>query len=258
MKVIILAGGYGTRLGSLSELIPKPMIEIGDRPIIWHIMKTFNHFGYRDFVLCLGYKSNVIKDYFFHYYNYNNDFTIDLSTNVVKFHASASSDDFSVTLVDTGLHNLKGSRLKQVDKYLNDELNFVTYGDGVADIDVRALVEYHKSHGKMVTITGVRPPSMFGEMIEQDGLVTSFEEKPQTSKGLINGGYMVFNRRLMDHLSADPDCDFEFGALEELAAEGQIMTYKHAGLWECADTLRDLEHLNKLWREGKAFWKLWD
>ncbi len=257
MKVIILAGGMGTRLGTISELKPKPMIEIGGKPILWHIMKIFSHYGYNDFILCLGYKSNVIKEYFFNYRNYHSDFTIDLSSNRVEYHCSHCREEFKVTLVDTGLANLKGSRLKQIEPYLDDELNLITYGDGVADVDIASLVEYHRTHGKLVTITGVRPPSMFGEMIEENGLVLSFEEKPQTSKGLINGGYMVFHRDLMNHLSSDPCCDFEFGPLEKLAAQGQVMTYKHAGLWECADTPRDLEHLNKLWREGKAFWKVW-
>lgn len=258
MKVIILAGGYGTRLGSISDLIPKPMIEIGGKPIVWHIMKIFSSFGYKDFILCLGYKSNVIKDYFYHYYNYNNDLSIDMGTNEVQYHECRSKDDFRVTLVDTGLNNLKGSRLKQVEKYLDDDLNFVTYGDGVADVNIPALVAFHKSHGKLVTITGVRPPSMFGEMLEENGKVLSFEEKPQTSKGLINGGYMVFHRDLMNYLSVEPSCDFEFGPLEKLAEAGQIMTYKHKGLWECADTVRDLENLNKLWKENRAFWKLWE
>lgn len=256
MKVIILAGGMGTRLGSIGELMPKPMIEIGGKPIIWHIMKIFSHYGYNDFIVCLGYKGNVIKDYFYHYYTYNSDFTINLASDEIIFHNS-NDDNFNVTLVDTGLKNLKGSRLKQVERYLEDNLNFITYGDGVADINISSLVEFHKSHNKLLTITGVKPPSMFGEMIEKDGLVLSFEEKPQTSKGLINGGFMVFHRDLMNYLSEDPQCDFEFGPLEDLAKKEEIMTYKHKGFWECADTMRDLEHLNKLWNENKAFWKIW-
>lgn len=257
MKVVILAGGMGTRLGVLSEMIPKPMIEVGGKPILWHIMKIFSHHGYDDFILCLGYKSNVIKDYFYHYRNYNNDFCIDLANSEISYHGEKDCDRFRVTLVDTGLPNLKGSRLKQIEKYLDDDLNFLTYGDGVANVNIKQLLEFHKAHGKLVTITGVRPPSMFGEMLEENGLVLSFEEKPQTSKGLINGGYMVFHRNLMSYLSEDPQCDFEFGPLEKLAAQSQVMTYKHDGLWECADTPRDLEHLNKLWREGKAFWNIW-
>ncbi len=256
MKVIILAGGMGTRLGSISELIPKPMIEIGGKPILWHIMKIFSCYGYNDFILCLGYKGNVIKDYFYNYYTYNCDFTINLATDEIEFHNS-NCDNFNVTLVDTGLRNLKGSRLKQVEKYLDDDLNFITYGDGVADINIHALVEFHRSHNKILTITGVKPPSLFGEIIERDGHVISFEEKPQTSQGLINGGFMVFNLKLMEYLSEEPECDFEFGPLEKLATEDEIMTYKHKGFWECADTVRDIEHLNKLWNENKAFWKIW-
>jgi len=257
MKVVILAGGYGSRLGNLSELIPKPMIEIGGRPIIWHIMKTYSHFGFNEFVLCLGYKGNVIKEYFLNSHYYNNDFTIDVKENSIKCHMKSTLDPFTVTLVDTGLNNLKGSRIKQIEKYLDDEINFLTYGDGVANVDITQLLAFHKSHGKMVTITGVKPPSMFGEMIEEDGLVLSFEEKPQTSKGLINGGYMVFNKGMLDFLSPDPNCDFEFGPLEQLVKAGQVMTYRHDGFWECADTVRDLEHLNKLWKENRAVWKLW-
>ncbi len=257
MKVLILAGGLGTRLGSLSELIPKPMIEIGGKPILWHIMKIYSHYGFNEFIICLGYKGNIIKDYFYHYNNYASDFTVDLMKKDISYHNS-SGEDWKVTLVDTGLETLKGGRIKRVEKYLDDDINMLTYGDGVADIDINKLVEFHKSHEKMVTVSGVKPPSLFGEIIEEKGKVISFEEKPQTSQGLISGGFMVFDGGMMDYLSTDKDCDFEFGPLEKLAREGQVMTYKHEGFWECTDTVRDIDHLNKLWNEGKAFWKVWE
>ena len=257
MKVIILAGGYGTRLGSLTDLIPKPMIEIGGTPILWHIMKIYAHYGCNEFILCLGYKGNVIKDYFYNFNNYNSDFTIDLSNDDITHH-NTCRENWKVTLVNTGLETLKGGRIKRVEKYLDSDINMLTYGDGVADIDINKLLDFHRSHKKIVTIAGVKPPSLFGEIIEEKGEVISFEEKPQTSQGLISGGFMVFNRRILDYLTTDKNCDFEFGALEKLTKEGQVMTFKHSGFWECADTARDIDHLNKLWTSGKAFWNVWD
>jgi len=255
MKVVILAGGYGSRLGHVTELIPKPMVEVGGRPMIWHIMKTYAHYGFNDFVIALGYKGNVIKDYFYKLHNYNCDFTVNTSTGEITYH-NKGTDDWKVTLVDTGIDTLKGGRIKRLEPYL-DDLNMLTYGDGVSNINIKTLLDFHKNHGKMVTLTGVRPPSLFGEVIEKDGLVLSFEEKPQTSKGLINGGYMVFNKTMLDYLKTDQNCDFEFGPLERIAEEGQVMTYKHKGFWECADTVRDVKHLNKLWASGEATWKVW-
>ncbi|MBW1728782.1 MAG: glucose-1-phosphate cytidylyltransferase [Deltaproteobacteria bacterium] len=256
MKVVILAGGYGTRLGTISELIPKPMIEIGGRPILWHIMKIYAHYGYNKFVIALGYKGNMIKDYFYNLQSYNSDFTVNTATGKVVYH-NGNPDEWEVTLVNTGHDTLKGGRIKRLENYL-DEVNMLTYGDGVADINIPELLEFHNKHGKIVTITGVRPPSLFGEVIEKEGKVLSFEEKPQTSKGLINGGFMVFNKNMLDYLTPDEDCDFEFGPLEELAQRGEVMTYKHKGFWECADTVRDINHLNKLWEKGEAKWKIWD
>lgn len=255
MKVVILAGGFGSRLGHVTELIPKPMVEIGGRPIIWHIMKSYAHFGFNEFVIALGYKGNVIKDYFTNIQAYNSDMTVDTATGRITYH-NASADDWKVTLVNTGLNTLKGGRIKKLEPYLDNQ-NFLTYGDGVSDVDVNELLAFHNNHGKTVTITGVKPPSMFGEVIEENGLVLSFEEKPQTSKGLINGGFMVFNKNMLDYLENSEDCDFEFGPLERLAKDKQVMTYKHDGFWECADTVRDVNHLNKLWRADQAKWKLW-
>ncbi len=255
MKVIILAGGYGSRLGSVTELIPKPMVEVGGRPIIWHIMKSYAHYGYKEFVIALGYKANVIKDYFLKLQSYNNDFTINTANGEITYY-NGVSDEWKVTLVDTGLETLKGGRIKRLEKYL-DDVNMLTYGDGVANIDINNLVKFHKNHGKLVTITGVKPPSMFGEVLEENGLVLSFEEKPQTSKGLINGGYMVFNKDMLNSLTSDVNCDFEIGPLEELAKKSEVMTFKHEGFWECADTVRDVNHLNKIWNNNEAKWKVW-
>ena len=255
MKTIILAGGFGSRLGHATELVPKPMLEIAGRPILWHIMKIYSHYGYNKFVVAIGYKANIIKDYFYNFQSYNSNFTINTATGEIIYE-NVFPDQWEVTLADTGVDTLKGSRIKQLEKYL-DDINMLTYGDGVADVNIPALIDFHKKHGKLVTITGVKPPSRFGEIIEKDGKVLSFDEKPQTSQGLINGGYMVFNKKMLEYLTTDIDCDFEIGALEKLAAEGEVMTYKHNGFWECVDTVRDINHLNKLWNQKQAKWKIW-
>jgi glucose-1-phosphate cytidylyltransferase len=256
MKVIILAGGHGTRLGPLSDYVPKPMVRIGDKPIIWHIMKIFSHYGYNDFIICVGDKGNVIKDYFYNYKNFNCDFTIDMSTGDAIYHNFHEENDWKVTLVDTGFNTLKGGRIKRIEKYLDADINLLTYGDGVADININKLMTYHKSHKKIVTITGVHPPARFGEIIEQNGQIL-FEEKPQTSIGMTNGGFIVFNKEMLNYLTINESCDFEHGPLEKIAKNGQVMVYKHQGNWECIDHERDVVHLNKLWEENKAFWKCW-
>jgi glucose-1-phosphate cytidylyltransferase len=257
LKTIILAGGWGSRLGQLSESIPKPMIPIGDKPVLWHIMKIYSYFGYNDFILALGVKGHVIKDYFHNFDSMNSDFTIDFSTGEINYHNKHNESAWKVTLVDTGLNTLKGGRIKRLEKYLTDDINMITYGDCVADIDINKLVEYHKLHGKTVTITGVQPPARFGELIENDGRLVSFKEKPQTSVGLINGGFIVFNRNLLDQLTSDQYCDFEVGVLEKLTNKGEVMVYKHEGHWECMDHERDVSHLNNLWKNNKAFWMVW-
>ena len=257
MKVIILAGGWGTRLEGEDGRIPKPMVAIGNRPVLWHIMKIYSHYGFNEFIICLGVKADAIKNYFYNYESINSDFTIEISTGNIKYHAHHDEKDWKVTLVDTGLNTLKGGRIKRIEKYLESDINMVTYGDGVADVNINKLVEYHKSHGKIVTITGVRPPARFGELVEKNGKVELFKEKPQTSQGLINGGFMVFNRKMLDYLTEDENCDFEVGPLETLAQNGEVMVYKHDGSWECMDHGRDVVHLNKLWNEKKAFWKVW-
>ncbi len=258
MKTIILAGGYGSRLGNITESIPKPMVTIGGKPILWHIMKIYSHYGFNDFVILLGYQGVKIKEYFFNYHMINNDFTVDLATNSLSYAGSNNVEKWKVTLVDTGIDTLKGGRIKRAEQYLGNGVNMLTYGDGVANVDIGKLMEFHKSHGKTVTLTGVRPPSRFGELVVKEGQVLSFEEKPQISSGLINGGFMVFNNNLLSSLTTHKECDFEFGILERLAKEGQVMVYDHQGFWECVDTERDLTHLNKLWTENKATWKIWD
>ncbi|MHA1724321.1 MAG: glucose-1-phosphate cytidylyltransferase [Promethearchaeota archaeon] len=257
MKVIILAGGWGSRLGYLSEIIPKPMVKIGNRPILWHIMKYYSFYGFNDFIICLGVKADIIKDYFYNYDVKNNDFTIDLSNGNVNFYNKNQDTNWKVSLIDTGLNTLKGGRIKRIEKFLDPDMNMVTYGDGLADINIHKLVEYHKSHGKIMTISGVHAPARFGEISEKEGKIKVFHEKPQTSVGLINGGFMVFNNTLLDYLTSDEDCDLERGVFDELTAAGEMMVYKHKGNWECMDHERDVNHLNKLWKTNQAFWKIW-
>jgi glucose-1-phosphate cytidylyltransferase len=258
MKIIILAGGWGTRLDGQDERIPKPMVLIGGRPILWHIMKIYSYYGFNDFIICLGVKSDIIKNYFFNYEAINSDFTLNISTGNIEYHNSHSENNWKVTLVDTGLDTLKGGRIKRVEKYLDSDINMLTYGDGVADINIKDLVDFHNSHGKIVTISGVHPPARFGELLEKDGKVHVFQEKPQISRGMINGGFMVFNRGMLDYLTEDEDCDFEVGPLEEIAKAGEVMVYRHEGNWECMDHGRDVVHLNKLWKNNQAFWKVWN
>ncbi len=256
MKVIVLAGGLGSRLGSLGELMPKPMIEVGGKPMLWHIMKIYSSFGYNDFIICLGYKGSVIKDYFKNFRDLNSDFSVNLSNGQITHHTDLT-EDWNVTLVDTGLQTLKGGRIKRIEDFTSSETNMLTYGDGVSDIDLNKLIKFHNSHDKIVTITGVRPPSMFGEFIENNNQVISFEEKPQTSEGLINGGFIVFDKEMFDYLTPKKDCDFEFGPLDQLVQDEQVMCYRHEGFWECADTIRDIDNLNRLFTSGNAPWIKW-
>jgi glucose-1-phosphate cytidylyltransferase len=258
MKTVILAGGLGTRLGQQTDTIPKPMVPIGGKPILWHVMKIYSHYGFNDFIICLGTKASVIKNYFYEYEIINNDFTIDISSGDIEYHNVHREKNWKVTLVDTGQDTLKGGRIKRVGKYLDSETNMLTYGDGLSDVNLKKLLEFHQSHKKLVTVTGVRRPSRFGEVVEKNGRVLSFTEKPQFSKELISGGFMVFNKGMLDYLTEDENCDFEIGPLENLAKAGQVMVYKHEGSWDCMDHERDVTYLNQLWRENKAFWKVWD
>ena len=257
MKVIILAGGWGSRLGQLSESVPKPMVKIGDKPMLWHIMKYYAHYGHNDFIISAGVKAQVIKEYFYNYDTYNQNFTKNFITGELVVHNKAKDIDWNVTVIDTGLNTLKGARIKRLEKFLKGPTHMVTYGDGLSEINIKKLLEFHNSHGKTITISGVHPPARFGEIMEKKSQVTSFVEKPQTSVGMINGGYMVFNNNLLEYLTEDEGCDFEFNALEKLASIGEVMVFKHSGHWECVDHDRDLIHLNKLWNENKAFWKVW-
>ncbi len=259
IKVVILCGGLGARLREETEFRPKPMVEISGRPILWHIMKIYSHYGFKDFILCLGYKGEMIKQYFYDYRVLNNDFTIELGNSKnFKIHNAYGEKDWHVTLADTGKEALKGSRIKKIEKFVDGDLFMITYGDGVANIDLDKLLSFHKKHGRIGTVTGVRPPSRFGEMAVKKDRVASFTEKPQVSTGLINGGFFVFNRKIFDYLSEDENCDFERGALERLVADGELMMYELKAEWQCMDTFRDMEYLNKLWQGGKAFWKVWN
>jgi len=263
MQTIILCGGLGTRLREETEYRPKPMVNIGTRPILWHIMKGYAHHGFQDFILALGYKGNMIKDYFTRYEVINNDVSIELGKpQSLCIHQRHDECGWNITLADTGEQTLKGARLKKIDKYLTGDTFMATYGDGVSDVDISALAAFHKSHGKMVTMTAINPISRFGELKTIGNQVVAFTEKPKTSSaanhGLINGGFFVFDRRIMDYLTFDDACDLEIGPLEEIAAKGQLMVYKHKGFWSCMDTLRDMEYLNRLWDSGKARWKVWD
>ncbi len=257
MKTIILAGGYGTRLGSITEEMPKPMVKIGGKPILWHIMKIYSEYGHKDFILSLGYKQEEIKKYFYNYDVHENDFTINLGSKKITTLRSHNEKDWNVSLIDTGLDTLKGARVKKLEKYLDKGLNMLTYGDGVADIDIDKLIKFHKSHGKLLTITGVRPSARFGEIVDRDGKLMSFKEKPRSSVGLINGGFFVFDKKMLQYLTIDEDCDLEKEIADKLVPMGEVMVYKHPGEWECVDMERELKHMNKLWKENKAFWKIW-
>jgi glucose-1-phosphate cytidylyltransferase len=258
MNVVILCGGLGTRLREETEYRPKPMVDVGGRPILWHIMKTFAHHGLKDFVLCLGYKGHVIKEYFLNYEALNNDFTIQLgSLHQVRYHGEHAEQDYRVTLVDTGQETMTGGRIKRIERFVTDDLFLVTYGDGVADIDVGRLLDFHRSHGKLATLTTVQPSSRFGVLeLDDSGRVTSFAEKPQL-EGWIAAGYFVLNRRVFDYLTGGDGCVLERGPLERLAAEGQLMAYRHHGFFFAMDTYRDYKAINEMWDRGEAPWKVW-
>ncbi len=258
MKVVILCGGIGTRLMEETETKPKPMIDIGKKPILWHIMKMYSTYGFNDFVLAAGYKGEMIKHYFFNYDAIKNDFTIELGKGICEVHKNHSEKGWKVTIVDTGESALKGCRIKRIERFIDSDIFMLTYGDGLADINLSDLLAFHKKHGKIGTVTGVRPPSRFGEMIVDMNKVISFTEKPQLSQGMINGGFFVFNRKIFNYLFSDEKCDFEVGPLEQLAKDGELMVYEHKGNWTCMDTQRDMIYLNSLWNSNRAFWKIWD
>jgi len=255
---VILAGGYGTRIAEETEVKPKPMVQIGGKPILWHILKIYSHYGFRDFIILLGYKGYYIKEYFANYFLHQSDVTIDLQNNSMQVH-DCHSEPWKVTLVDTGLDAMTGSRVKRAAKYYKNETFLLTYGDGVADIDIAATVEFHRSHGKAVTMTAVQPEARFGNLdISENSDVLSFTEKPKSEGGWINGGFFVCEPKMLDYLSSDEGCFLEREPLQRLAKDGELAAYKHYDFWQCMDTLRDNQKLNQMWKEGRARWKVWD
>ena len=257
MKIAILAGGLGTRLAEETEVRPKPMIEIGGYPIIWHIMKIYAAQGFNDFFLALGYKGEIIKRYFLDYHRLSGDMTINLSDGKAEISASRQLEDWKINLIDTGQQSMTGGRIKRLEPFLKNETFMVSYGDGVADVNIRELLEFHRSHGKMATVTAVRPPARFGELLINEDLTTQFSEKPQTHEGWINGGFLVFEPAVLDYLP-DDNSILENDALERLANEGQLVAYRHYGFWQCMDTLRDKRQLEEAWRSKNPPWKVWE
>ena len=258
MKTVILAGGLGTRISEESYLKPKPMIEIGEQPILWHIMKYYSSFGFHDFVICCGYKGHVIKEYFADYYLHRSDVTFDFSNeNRMTVHENVA-EPWRVTLVDTGLNTQTGARVKRVQKYIGSEPFMLTYGDGVSDVNLNALLEQHKDSGKIVTLTGIQPGGRFG-VLDLDGPdIVGFREKAKEDGGWINGGFMVMEPEIFDYLSADDGCILERRPMESLAKEGKLGIYKHKGFWQCMDTQRDKIWLEERWKTGNAPWKVWE
>jgi glucose-1-phosphate cytidylyltransferase len=257
MKVVVLCGGQGTRLREETEFRPKPMVEIGGRPILWHIMKLYAHHGFNEFVLCLGYRGNTIKDYFLSYEALSNDFTINLGhRGSIRYHNTHPEQDFQVTLADTGLDTMTGGRIRRIQRYIPDDTFMMTYGDGVGNIDITGLLDFHYSHGRTATVTAIQPFSKFGVMrVDGGGNVTGFQEKPQ-AEGWVSAGFFVFQRRIFDFLEND-ETILEQKPMERLAEDGQLMHYKHTGEFYAMDTYREYKALNELWASGKAKWKVW-
>ncbi|HEY2996139.1 MAG TPA: glucose-1-phosphate cytidylyltransferase [Methylomirabilota bacterium] len=256
MKVVLLAGGLGTRLREETEFRPKPMVAIGGRPILWHIMKTYAHHGHTDFVICLGYKGEVIRDYFLNYELRNRDVTVTLGSRELQIHGAHGEGGWKITLADTGEATLTGGRLGRVGHYLGREPFMVTYGDGVADVDVDKLLAFHRSHGKLATLTAVRPSSRFGEVVIDRDMVQFFQEKPQVQGGWINGGFFVFEPAVLPLIAGD-DESLEQSLLMKLTSMRQLAVYQHHGFWQCMDTPREMDLLNELWRQDKAAWAVW-
>ncbi len=255
MKVVILAGGLGTRIAEESHLRPKPMIEIGGRPILWHIMKYYSGFGLNDFVICLGYKGYIVKEFFANYVLHSSDLSVDLASNTLTYH-NQRSEDWKVTLVDTGESTLTGGRVKRIAKYLDDEPFCLTYGDGLSNVDIAAQIKAHKDSGLLATMTIVRPPARYGSSRVENGRVVEFLEKPQASEGLINGGFFVMNPQALDYIEGD-ETPLEADPLEKLAANDQLGAWEHQGFWQAMDTLREKNLLEDLWAKGDAPWKNW-
>lgn len=257
MKVVLLAGGLGTRISEESHLKPKPMIEIGGQPMLWHIMKYYSSFGFHDFVICLGYKQYVVKEYFADYFLHTSDITFDLANNKMEVHTNYS-EPWKVTLVDTGLHTMTGGRIKRIQPYIGDEPFMLTYGDGVCNVDLKDLLKFHENHGRTATITTVNIGQQKGVLdIDAGNVVRSFREKSETDGAVINGGFMVMNPEVFGYLKDDTTV-FEQEPLQRLAAEGQLMSFYHDGFWQCMDTQREMQKLEGLWQSGKAPWKIWE
>ncbi len=263
MKTVILCGGYGTRIRDVAEDIPKPMIPIGGHPILWHIMKYYASFGHSDFVLCLGHKGEIIKNFFLNYETSTRDFTIKLGSGSsrakqIHYHTEIEESDWGITLADTGLKAMTGARVKRIQKYLkNEKTFFLTYGDGVGNIDLKKLIEFHKSHGKVLTVSGVRPPGRFGELASENGLVTEFNEKPQATGGRISGGFFVCDQKLFDYMDDKESLIFEQEPMRALVKDHQLMIYEHDGFWQPMDTAREYQLLNSLYEKNEAPWKIW-
>lgn len=255
MKTVILAGGFGTRIAEESALKPKPLVEIGGSPVLWHIMNIYAHQGFNEFVVALGYKGELIKNYFLNFYKLSNDLTIDLKDGQVQVH-HAAREDWRVHLHDTGLNTLTGGRLKRLKAQLEGGTFMMTYGDGVADVDIRAAVAFHKKTGKLATVTAVRPPARFGGMEFNGDLVSHFFEKPQMGEGWVNGGFFILEPGVFDYIDSD-QTSFEREPLERLVRDGQLAVYRHPGFWQCMDTVRDVTYLNELWAKGNPPWKIW-
>ncbi len=259
MKVVILAGGLGTRLSEETIIKPKPMVEIGGKPMLWHIMKIYEYYGFNEFIICLGYKGHMIKEYFINYFLYNSDITVELHNNKLDVHYS-TAESFKVTLVDTGVDTNTAGRIKRIESYIGqDETFMLTYGDGVANVNIKDLVDFHHKHGKLATLTSIQPPGRFGNIeTDGDGVVQHFEEKPQGDGNWINGGFFVLNRGIFDFLQGDMDTiQWEKKPLIDIARKNELAAYKHNGFWKCMDAMRDKIELEELWNSDQALWKMW-
>lgn len=256
-KVVIFAGGLGTRLSEETDIKPKPMVEIGGKPILWHIMKRYSAYGFNDFVICLGYKGHLIKEYFTNYFMHQSDVTIDIAKNTTEIHNN-NCEPWKVTLVDTGLYAMTGARLKKIRKYVGDKTFMLTYGDGVSDVDIKKLFEFHKSHGKIATVTAVQPEGKFGALtIDENNSILSFREKPKGDGAWINGGFFVLEPKIFDYIDDGDQITWENEPIKKIISDGQLKTYKHIGFWKCMDTLNDKYVLNGLWETGNIHWLKW-
>ena len=259
MDVIILCGGKGTRLSEETVMKPKPMVEIGGKPILWHIMKIYSYYGFNRFILALGYKGDQIKQYFYNYKITGADFSLKLDPNHdIEYLNHSDEKPWEIVCVDTGEETLKGGRIKRVGGFINSDIFHLTYGDGISDVDLNKLVNFHKSHDCVGTVTAVRPPSRFGELnIDKNDTVSVLEEKPQMGQGLINGGFFVFDKKMLSYLTEDKDCDFEFGSLQQISKDGQLKAYKHNGFWQCMDNIRERNFLDKQIKDNISPWMVW-